>query len=86
MLRVHSKELCPRNLMPRGMEQQVGGNPHQLSAKGAGVQVPRGGCWGPPLALGLLTRAAAGATAQALGHPVPELGVHAVLAGGTHGV
>lgn len=34
--------------------------------------------------LGLLTGAAAGATAQALGEPVPELGVCAVLAGDTH--
>lgn len=33
-----------------------------------------------------LARAAAGSTAQALRDPVPELGVCAVLAGGTHGI
>jgi hypothetical protein len=39
----------------------------------------------PPL-FGPLTGATAGTTAQALGDPVPELGVGAVLTVGTHGV
>lgn len=41
---------------------------------------------GPALSLGPLTGAAAGVTAQALESPVPELGVRAVLAGGTLGI
>lgn len=54
-----------------------------LQASGSGAWKRPGDPARPPSPL---TGAAAGAAAQALGNPVPELGVRAVLAAGTHGV
>ena len=81
---INCKELHPCNLMPWGMETLGLGESQPAFSKGLECLVPGAGCWGLPLPLGLLTRAATGATAQALGDPVPDLGVGAVLARGTH--
>lgn len=73
--RINSKERYPRNLMPGGTEAAGLGNPQQLSAKGAAVQVPRGGGCGPPLALGLPThQSCSGSHSSSTGAPNSRAG------------